>query len=317
MLILGDREVRDLLDRRALIDALGVAMVELSRGEASVPPRVAAEVAAHGGSLFAMPGYVPGLGVLAAKLVSLFPRNETVPTHHAVIVCFDPATGEPLAILDGTHITAERTAAGSALATRLLARPGANTLTIVGTGAQARSHARCFLDLFDLATVIVVGRSEAKAQAVVDELEYDGDTEIRATTDLERALGEADVVCAATHSDRSVVRRQWLKPGVHVNSVGYNAAGREVDQATVTDSLVVVEARSSALARPPGGAPELVEAIENGSLRAEDVVEVGELITGAAPGRTSDEQITLYRSVGVAVQDAAAAHVILHPPSRS
>src|SRR5690348_10582026 len=144
VLILSERDVEALLDVDALIDALADAMVDLSAGRASVPNRVGARVAGSDGLLAAMPGYTPSAGALATKLVTLFPGNAggELPTHQAVVVVFDPATGRPVALLDGNAITATRTGAGSALATRLLAREDASKLAILGTGVQARAHAR-------------------------------------------------------------------------------------------------------------------------------------------------------------------------------
>src|SRR3954453_22229147 len=147
-------------------------MADGSAGRASIPPRGAAFVAEHGGLLTAMPGYAPAAGALVSKLVSLFPGNAgtAVPTHQAVIVVFDPADGSPLAVLDGTEITATRTAAGSALATRLLAREDARTLAIVGTGVQARSHARVVAQVREVAEIVVGGRDSGRAEALAEEL---------------------------------------------------------------------------------------------------------------------------------------------------
>jgi ornithine cyclodeaminase len=303
MLMLGRDEVRALLDLDALVDALAAAMADLSAGRASMPPRVAAFVEERDALLGAMPGYVPSLGVLAAKLVTLFPGNagSALPTHQALIAVFDPATGEPVALMDGTEITAERTAAGSALATRLLAREDAATLAILGTGVQARAHARAIPRVRKIADIRVAGRDPAKAEALAREL----GPPARAVATFDEAADRADIVCAGTHAAEPVVHRAALAPGAHVNSVGYHAAGREVDEATVADALVVVESRATALAPVPAGSNDLA------GVDPERVEEVGELVLGERPGRTSPEQITLYKSVGVAVQDAAAAAMVL------
>src|SRR5919201_6938343 len=144
MLVLSRGEVQELLDLDALIDALGDAMADLSAGRASVPDRIAARVVDRNALLAAMPGYVPSLGALVCKLVSLFPRNagSAIPTHQAAIAIFDPETGSPVALLDGTEITAVRTGACSALSVRLLAREDSSVLAVLGTGGQARSHPR-------------------------------------------------------------------------------------------------------------------------------------------------------------------------------
>jgi ornithine cyclodeaminase len=311
MLILSRTEVESLLDLDRLVDALAVAMVDLSRGRASAPPRVAAAVADRHAMLAAMPAYLPSSGALATKLVSVFPENADRPTHQAIICCFDPASGAPVAIMDGTHVTAARTAAGSMLATRLLARRGAGVVSVIGTGVQAQSHARAAARLPGVRVVQIAGRHHPRAKGLVDGLRETG-TAATALPSIEEAVRSADVVCAATHADEPVVRREWLRPGTHVNSVGYNIAGEgEVDVETMRDALVVVESRSAALAAPPAGAVELARAIEAGAVDADLVQEIGEIAAGDRAGRTDAGQLTLYKSVGVAVQDAAAAGLIL------
>src|SRR3954470_22474617 len=165
MLVVSRREVEELLDVDALIEALAGAMADLSAGRASVPNRVGAMVEERDGMLAAMPGYAPAAGALASKLVTLFPGNAgtELPTHQAVIVAFDPATGEPQALLDGTAITALRTAAGSALSVRLLARDDASRLAILGAGVQARSHARAIARVRRLDEIRIAARERARA----------------------------------------------------------------------------------------------------------------------------------------------------------
>jgi ornithine cyclodeaminase/alanine dehydrogenase-like protein (mu-crystallin family) len=314
MLVLSRAEVRELLDLDALIDAVALAMEDLSAGRASVPDRIAALVPEREAFLAAMPGYVPSLGALVSKLVSLFPRNADgpVPTHQAVIAVFDPETGSPVAVLDGTEITAVRTGACSALSVRLLAREDASVLAILGTGVQARSHARAVVRVRPIAEIRIAGRDPRRAQALAIELEPELGVPTRAVGSYEAALEAADVVCAATHALEPVVRREWLAPGAHVTSVGYNPAGRELDDQTVIDSLVCVESRRAALAPVPAGSNDLTQPIRDGLITAEHVhAELGELVAGIRPGRASTEQITLYKSVGVAVQDAAAAALVL------
>jgi ornithine cyclodeaminase/alanine dehydrogenase-like protein (mu-crystallin family) len=280
MLVLSRREVEELLDLDALLDALGAAHAELSAGDASLVPRVGAFAA--DGILGAMVGYAPSAG-LGCKLVTLFPENRDRPTHQAAIALFDPATGTPVALMDGTYITAMRTAAAAALATRLLARPDARVLAILGTGVQSRSAQEMFPRAHEFAEVRVAGRGE-----------------------FEDAVRGADVVHATTASSEPVVRLEWLGPGTHVSSVGYGAGGSELDPAIVEQAdVVVVEQRDSAFAPLPAGAPELEPRGRDG------VVELGEVIAGTAVGRSSGEQLTLYKSVGVAVQDLAAAALVL------
>lgn len=312
MLILNRLQVEALLDLDALIDALASAMADLSAGRASVPDRVAALVPEHEGFLAAMPGFVPSAKVLMSKLVSLFPHNADtgLPTHQAVIVAFDPDTGQPEALLDGTAITAIRTGACSALSARLLARPDADVLAILGTGVQARSHARAMCRVMPIRQIRVAGRDYAKAAALAAELSDTLQTDAQAVETYREALQGAGIACATTHAAEPVIRRSWLTAGVHVTSVGYG--GREIDDATVADALVCVESRRSALAPFPSGSNDLLMPIRDGVITADHVhAELGELVAGIKPGRNSPDQITLYKSVGVAVQDAAAAALVL------
>jgi len=301
MLILTQADVRELLDLDRLVDALAEAHAELSAGSVSMPPRIAALVSEREALLGVMPAYLPSAG-LACKLVTLFPQNRDRETHQAAILVFDPEHGTPVALMDGTYVTATRTAAGSALATRLLAREDSRVLALIGTGVQARTHARAIPRVRPIEEIRVAGRDPAKAEQLAAELGPGA----RAVASYEEAVRDADVVAATTHSTDPVVRREWLAPGTHVNSVGLNPSGREVDEATVQDATLVVESRDSALAPPPAGAPELV-GVDPGDVHAE----LGELVSGARPGRASQEELTLYKSVGVAAQDVAAAALVL------
>ncbi|WP_020120286.1 ornithine cyclodeaminase family protein [Streptomyces canus] len=314
MLVLGRSQVEALLDVDALIDALAVAMADLSAGRASVPDRVAALVSERDGFLAAMPGFLPSAGVLMTKLVSLFPHNDgaRLPTHQALIVAFDPDTGEPTALLDGTAITAVRTGACSALSARLLAREDATVLAVLGTGVQARSHARAICRVRPIRRIRVAGRDPAKAAALAAELSAVLEGEVQAVSSYAEALDGADIAAATTHAAEPVIRRSWLTPGVHIASVGYNPAGREIDDATVAEALVCVESRQAVLAPLPAGSNDLLMPIRDGLITADHVhAELGELIAGSRPGRTAPDQITLYKSVGVAAQDAAATALVI------
>jgi alanine dehydrogenase len=279
MLVLTRSEVEELLDLDELSDALARAHEELSAGKASLPPRIAADT--DGGLLGAMPGYLPSAG-LGCKLVSLFPGNTDRPTHQATIVLFDPDNGSPIALMDGTYITAMRTAGAAALAAKLLARDDARVLAILGTGVQSSAAQEMFPRVRDFAEVRVAGRGE-----------------------YEDAVRGADVVHVCTHSPEPVVLRDWLATGAHVGSVGLNPAGSELDPAIVRDATLVVESRASAFAAPPAGAPELA------GIDPATAAELGEVVAGTHPGRTGADELTLYKSVGVAVQDLAAAALVL------
>jgi alanine dehydrogenase len=320
VLVLTGDEVAGLLDLDALIDALGPAMADLSAGRASVPERTAAVVPGVDGRLLAMPGAVPSQDALVTKLVTLFPRNAGTewPTHQAVIVVFDAETGAPAALLDGTVITAVRTGACSALSARLLAGEDASVLAVLGTGVQARSHARAMARVRPLREIRVAGRDAARAEGLAAELQKELDADVRVAGSYRDAMDGAHIVCATTRPVDPVVRREWLHPGTHVTSVGWAPAGREVDDATVADALVCVESRRVALASvSSAGSLDLVEPVRQGTLAEERIVELGEIVAGSRGGRTSPEQITLYKSVGVAVQDATAATLVLEAARRA
>jgi alanine dehydrogenase len=295
VLVLTRSDVEELLDLDALMGALARAHEELSSGATSMPPRIAAMTAQ--GLLGAMPAYLPSAG-LGCKLVTLFPANTDRPSHQAAIVLFDPENGTPVALMDGTYITATRTAAAAALAARLLARADAKILAIIGTGVQAHTHARAFGAIRDWAEIRVAGRDPGKTAALAAELGA------RATS-FEDAIRGADVVAAATHSPEPVVRAEWVAPGTHVSSVGYAVPGSELDPELVRAATIVVESRESSFAPPPGGAAELA------GVDPASVAELGELVSGSRRGRATPVEITLYKSVGVAVQDLAAAALVL------
>ncbi|HSN18592.1 MAG TPA: ornithine cyclodeaminase family protein [Gammaproteobacteria bacterium] len=303
MLLLNADEVSALLDMDALVDALGPAMVELSAGRVSMPPRTAALVEGKG-LLGTMPAYLPSSRTLSCKLVTVFPGNAALDlhTHQAVVLLFDADTGTPKAMLDGASITALRTAAGSALATKLLARGDASTLLIIGTGVQALSHARAMLRVRDFREVRVASRDVKKAERVARLISEEFGVHSRYILGGHALVFEdVDVVCACTHAEQPVVRGEWLEPGMHVNSVGLNPQGRELDAEAVQKARVFVESRAAALAPPPSGAGDLAGAA---------VHEIGEVLAGTQKGRESEQQITLYKSVGVAVQDAVAAQLV-------
>jgi ornithine cyclodeaminase/alanine dehydrogenase-like protein (mu-crystallin family) len=253
-----------------------------------------AAFAPEAGLLAAMPGYVDG--VLEAKLVSVFPGHE--PSHEALIAVFDAETGTPRAVMDGTHITAVRTGAGSAVATRALARENALVLAVLGAGVQGRSHVDALKRVRAFSEVRVASRTFEHAQALAAE------TGAVPVESFEEAVRGADVVCCCTDASEPILRREWLAPGAHVCSVGASQQGPELDAETVAAGLLCVESRV-AFEPPPAGAFELQE------LDPAEAVELGEVLAGARPGRTSNDQLTVYKSMGHAVEDAAAAALVL------
>jgi ornithine cyclodeaminase/alanine dehydrogenase-like protein (mu-crystallin family) len=295
VLVLSRAEVRRLLDLDDLLDALERVFVELSAGRASVPPRITAST--EQGFLAAMPGYADG--ILETKLVSVFAGNHEVglPSHQATIALFDHGTGKPLALMDGTEITAVRTGAASAVATRALAREDARVLAVLGAGVQARSHIDAFKRVRRFEDVRVASRSADHAAAVAAEV---GGT---ACDSFAEAVSGADVVCACTDAGRPIFPADWLAPGTHVTSVGASRDGPELDPEVMRAGLLAVESRV-AFEPYPAGAHELQ------GLDPSAAVELGELLAGTREGRTSADQITIYKSTGHAVEDAAAAGLV-------
>jgi len=314
MLVLDQETVAGLLDPVALIDVLAPAMVDLSKGDVSLPPRIGARIEEHNGLLGAMPVYLPSMGLLVCKLVSVYPGNaaKNLHTHNASIQIFDAETGIPVALIDGGTITAERTAAGSALATKLLAREDSSVMAMIGTGVQAETHIRLVRAVREIRELRIYGRTPANAEAMAAAFSGEEGLTVSVETSAETAAADADIVCTVTHATEPVLNNEWLAPGTHVNSVGLNPAGRELDPALVVNSSVYVESRDSALGSGFAGTNDLLWPIRDGLMTAEDIVgEIGEVIDGTVPSRQNNDEVTLYKSVGVGVQDAVAAGMVL------
>jgi ornithine cyclodeaminase/alanine dehydrogenase-like protein (mu-crystallin family) len=313
MLVLSQRDVESLLDVDALIDCMASAMADFSTGQASVPDRVMTFVAPPTTGLLDMPAYVPTTRALMTKLTTVFPANADgpLPVRQAVIVAFDPDDGSPMAMIAATALTAVRTGACSALAVRLLARDDASTLAILGTGAQARAHLLAVPRVRQFHEIRVASHDPARARAFAEEMTGELGIEIAAASSFEEALAGADVVCAATYAVDPAVRLAWLSSGVHVCSVGFNPRGREVDDELVCAAAVFVDSRAALLGAQPANR-DLIEPIERGVIdRSHIRAELGDIVAGTASGRTDADMITLYKSGGVAVQEAAAVALLL------
>jgi ornithine cyclodeaminase/alanine dehydrogenase-like protein (mu-crystallin family) len=287
-MILDENAVRGLLRMEEVIAAMGPALADFSAGRVVQPVRSVVPVAEHEGFLGVMPAYAGALGV---KLVAFYPRNTGIPTHLATILLFNPETGEPLVTMDGTLITEMRTAAASAVATDLLARSDATVLAILGSGVQARSHLQALRLVRDLRDVRVWSPRGAAAFA--------REHNVRATATAEEAVRGADVVVTATSSTTPVLQGQWLAPGVHINAVGATRpTWRELDDTVMQRARLYVDSREAALA-------------ESGDVGAGTIVaELGEVLLDSARGRHSPEDITLFKSVGIAVEDVVTAQLV-------
>ena len=292
--MLSDDDVRRWLDPDELLDVLARGFASLTTGEVRAPLRNGVDV--EDGFLLSMMAHVPGHPI-GVKLVSVFHRNHSLglPGHLALIALFDPRTGVPVAVMNGTWITAIRTAGGAALSTRLLARPNAVTLAIVGAGVQGEAHLRMLSRVREFQDIRITSLSFADAQRVAA-----ADPRAKALASAEEAVTGADVVCLCTTSSTPVVQRTWLAPGTHVTSVGYMPPGSEVAPDLVQHARLFVETRV-AFAPPPAGCAELA------GLDPHEAVELGEVLLGRRPGRVSDAELTLYKSMGHAMEDLVAA----------
>ena len=277
-----------------LIPAIAQALSSLSAGGVVQPVRAVLPVAPHRGFFAVMPAYADG-GALGAKLVTFYPHNVGIHTHHALIVLFKAETGEPLAVMDGRLITEMRTAAASAVATQRLARPDSSVLAILGSGVQAGSHLAALRHVRAFKEVRVWSPRNAPAFA-----QRHG---VQAAATAAEAVRGADVVVVAASATTPILHGRWLSPGTHVNAIGATRPEwRELDDDLVTTARIFVDSREAAL-RESG---DVIA-----SRRGNEVTEIGAVVSGADPGRRTAEELTLFKSVGVAVEDVAAAALVL------
>ncbi|HEY1365308.1 MAG TPA: ornithine cyclodeaminase family protein [Xanthobacteraceae bacterium] len=298
ILSLSEADVSDLLEPRALLDGLAEGFKALSSGRVQVPARPAITLPGKGFSL-AMPAWMEGAPIMV-KVVNVFEGNLAVglPNHLALITLYDQATGAPVCVMDGTHITAFRTAASAALSVRMLARKEAAVATIVGAGVQGREHLRLLPLVRDFAEIRIASLHPEDAERLTRH-----HPRARAVTDVEAAVRSSDVVCLASHSYEPVIERRWIRPGTHVSSVGYAPPRGELPSDLSRAAALFVETRD-AFKAPPVGCAELA------GLDPKIGTELGEVLMGRRPGRTSDGQITVYKAMGVAMEDLVAAQLV-------
>ena len=311
MIVLSERDVAALLPMDAAVDVVERAMIAVSRGKAVLPLRTIMGV---GGSnmMGMMPGSMSEPPCYGIKLVSLFPGNPEAgySSHQGAVVLFEAAHGSAVAMMNAGLLTAVRTAAASAVATRHLARPDSSILTIIGTGEQAEHHIDAMLAVRPIREIRIVGRRAEKARQFAEHAAARRpEISFSHGTDVASAVSGADIVCTVTSSPTPVLAGALLEPGMHLNIVGASIPSKvEIDEEAVLRSAVFVDYRPSTFAQ----AGEVVEAIKAGSIREDHVLaEIGEVAAGTHAGRTDDGQITLYRSLGIAAQDlACASHVV-------
>ena len=309
MLLLTEHDVRLLLSMDDLIEAMHAALAEFSSGRVQQPLRTVLEVGDERAFFGVMPAFIPKNGALGTKLVTVYGDNVKIglPTHLATIVLLDSTTGELLALMDGRYITEARTAAVSAVSAKLLARDDASVLAIVGSGVQARSHLTALSRVRSLRDVRVWSPNVERRTAFARDMRDDVPAPIRPVSSAREAVDDADLIVLATSAREPVVRSEWIADGAHIAAVGAcRPDQREMDGALVGRARVFVDSRTGALAE----AGDLVLAAREGQFDAARIAgELGELASGAVAGRRAANEVTLFKSLGMAVEDVAAAHL--------
>ena len=311
ILVVGHDAVTELLTLSACIPVMRETLIAVSRGEGHQPLRSKVAPPGLDGFLGLMPGYIGGgAPALGIKMLGIYPGNSKIgkDSHQGAILLLDPATGEAEALVNATAITSVRTAAVSALATDVLARPDATELAVIGTGFQAQWHVRAIAAVRPLTAVRLTGRDETRGREVAAQLTADVGVPVEFVADPAQAVRGALIVVTATTSSTPVLERGWLAPGAHVNAVGACLPkDRELDTATVTESRFVVDRRESALAE---SGDYLIAAAEAGFGPERIAAELGEILGGTVAGRTADDELTVFESLGLAVEDLAAARYV-------
>jgi len=311
MLILSEREVQSLIDIEELIAALEQAHIQYSTGKAVMPVRLVMPLTDIQGRITSMPGYLTQDQALGIKIVTYFQKNQTrgLPAILATIMLFSSDTGKMIAVMDGSYITAIRTACASAMATKALANPTTLVLGVLGAGVQARAHIRALSRVREFRKIKIHSPSGASGETLRKELESE---DVKITMEVantaEAAVRDTDLIVTATTSRTPILRSEWLRPGAHINAVGSHRPDlREIDGATLARAKVIVDSREAIMAE----CGDILLAIAEKSFAEQDIHgEIGEVLAGTIPGRTNRNEITLYKSVGIAIQDVAAAHLV-------
>jgi ornithine cyclodeaminase len=311
ILVLNHDEVVALLPMKECIALMREALTKLARGEVHQPLRTIVRPPDAAGVMGLMPSYVGGeQAAYGLKTVCIFPGNpaQGKDAHQGAVLLFSAETGELLALMNASAITAVRTAAVSAVATDLLAREDAGDLAIVGAGVQARTHLQAIAEVRSIRRCRVASRTIEHARLFAHEMRGSFAFAIEPFETVEEAVLGADLIATVTSSKEPVVNREWLSPGVHLNVVGSSTPhAREVDTTTMASSALFVDRRESTL----NEAGDYLFARREGAIGPEHIrAELGELLTGQKPGRTSRDEITLFKSLGLAIEDLAAANYL-------
>jgi alanine dehydrogenase len=308
VLLLKESHLRRLITMRDLVPLMERALAAFSSGAVVQPLRTALPVEAHGGVLLLMPAHLREQA-MGLKAVTFYPGNAArgLPTHLATILLHDPPTGALLAVMDGRLITEMRTAAVSAAATKHLARRGADVVALLGAGVQARSHLEALREVVAPREVRVWTRTRAHAEAFAQEMTARHGVRVMACESPEGAVRGAEIICTMTSSQTPVLEGRWLAPGAHINAVGASRpTWRELDTDAVVRSRLFVDSRAAAVVEAGDiVGPRTAGVITDAHIQAE----IGEVFAGRHPGRTNAGEITLFKSLGMAVEDVATAQL--------
>lgn len=318
MLVLARADVERLLTMPVCIGLMEEALASLARGEVVLPLRPVLRVPDSPNVFALMPAYSASLPALGAKLITVFPENHGTgrDSHQGVVALFDAAHGGIAAIMDAASITAIRTAAASGLATKVLANPGAKTLAVLGSGVQARTHIEAMLAVRPFERISIWSRTAHRAAALATRARAGiaSHADVVVAASAQHAVDGADVICTVTASREPVLRGAWLHPGAHVNAVGASIpTARELDTPAVARARLFVDRRESAL----NEAGDVLIPMREGAFGADHIrAELGEVIIGKAKGRVRSEDITLFKSLGIAVEDLACARFLYDEAGR-
>ena len=318
MLVLDSEQVALCLPMSEAISAMKAAFAAISDGSAIVPARGHLDVDTHHGTVLTMPSLVNSANseVLSVKVATVFQKNHQrqLPTVMASVLALDPETGQPIAFVDGTSLTAIRTAAASAAASDLLARQESRTLAVIGAGVLARTHIRAFCQIRKIEKVLVYSRSADKCAVLCRELGDAVNGQLEVADTPEKAVHSADIICTVTNSPKPVFADEAVREGTHLVAVGsHDPTAAEIPAETVARSRIYVDQREPALR-----SGDLHQPISQGLLHKADIVgELGELILGEVNGRQTDREITLFKSVGNAAQDSFAIRVVIENARRN
>jgi len=311
LLYLSERDVEKILNIGEVIEVVEEAFKALYHGKVVLPLRTRISSKKDGGDILSMPCIVEDFNIYTNKIVSVYPKNigKGLPTIHAVIVAVDASNGIPIGLIEAGYLTALRTGAISGVATKYLSIKDAEVLAIIGCGFQARTQALGVSEVREIKKIYAYDIVTERAEKFAEEMSRKLGVEIEVVNTAREAVEKAEIICTATTSNVPVLKREWLKLGVHINAIGaYTPDMREIDTETILSAKVVVDMNEAALSE----AGDIIIPIKEGRYSEDKIyAELGEIVSRAKPGRTSDEEITVFKSVGLALQDNAAVYALL------